>query len=100
MADFKKAASKSEIQAGTGKTVELEGQAIALFNVGGTFYALSNTCAHRGGPLGEGDLAGNQVTCPWHGWTYDVTSGNATHTAASVKTYQVKVEGDDVLVAL
>ena len=100
MPEFKKAATKSEVQPGTGKTVNVDGQAIALFNVEGSIYAISNTCAHRGGPLGEGDLAGKEVTCPWHGWTYDVTNGNATKTAASVKSYPVKVEGEDVLVSV
>ena len=100
MPEFKKAAAKSEIGPGTGKAVDMDGQTIALFNVDGNFYALSNTCAHRGGPLGEGGLSGKEVTCPWHGWSYDVTSGNATHTAASVKTYPVKVEGENILVSI
>ena len=100
MALFKKALSISEVQPGTGKTVNIDGEAIAVFNVDGNFYAISNTCAHRGGPLGEGDLSGKEVTCPWHGWSYDVTTGNATHTAASVKAYQVKIEGNDVLISV
>lgn len=100
MAEFVKAAKISEIPQGTGKTVKLEGQAVALFNVAGNFYATSNTCAHRGGPLGEGSLEGQIVTCPWHGWSFDVATGAATHQAASVKTYPVKTEGEDVLVSI
>ena len=100
MAEFKKAITKSELQPGAGKSVKVDGHDIAIFNLDGSFYAISNTCAHRGGPLGEGDLSGKEVTCPWHGWTYDVTTGNATHTAASVKTYPVKVEGEDVFISL
>src|SRR5438477_490017 len=96
MAEFKKAASKSDIPAGTGKTVDVGGEMIALFNVEGSFHAISNTCAHRGGPLGEGSLSGNTVTCPWHGWSYDVTTGAAQHQPASVKTYPTKIEGDDI----
>ncbi len=100
MAEYKKALKKSELAPGTGKTVKIEDQVVAVFNVAGAFYAISNACAHRGGPLGEGDLAGNEVTCPWHGWAFNVTNGCATHTAASVKTYPVQVEGEDVLVSI
>jgi nitrite reductase/ring-hydroxylating ferredoxin subunit len=100
MAEFKKALTKSELQPGMGKTIQVNGQDIAVFNVDGNFYAINNTCAHRGGPLGEGDLSGKEVACPWHGWTYDVTTGNATHKAASVACYPVKIEGEDVLIGI
>lgn len=68
MGDFVKVGRKDEIEPGTGKTVDVEGTPVALFNVGGTYYAVHNTCRHRGGPLGEGELSGSVVTCPWHGW--------------------------------
>ena len=78
--------------------VDLEGNPIALFNVGGSFYAIDNTCKHAEGPLGEGELDQAQVTCPLHGWQYDVTTGAcATDTSVSQKKYNVKVEGDDIL---
>ena len=85
---------------GEGKTINVGGKALAVFHAGGSFYAIDNTCAHRGGPLSEGDLAGTTVTCPWHAWSYDVTLGSATHQAASVKSFPIKVEGDDVLVGI
>ena len=96
-----KVAKVSEIPTGTGKVVEIDGKAIAVFNCDGAFYATENTCKHRGGPLGEGMLSGTAVTCPWHGWEYDVTSG-ACSMDASVKNqaFAVKVEGEDVLVSL
>ena len=72
---LEKAAKLSEIPAGSIKEVQVGGQAMALANVGGTFYAINNTCLHRGGPLGEGQLDGKVVTCPWHGWQFDVTTG-------------------------
>src|SRR5262249_34203705 len=50
----------------------------ALFNVEGTFYAIDNTCTHRGGPLGEGELSGDTVTCPWHGAHFNVKTGAVT----------------------
>ena len=101
MAVLTKVAKRSEIPAGTGKVVDVEGKAIAVFNCDGTFYAIENTCKHRGGPLGEGMLSGTSVTCPWHGWEYDVTSGVCSMDA-SIKnqTFAVKVDGDDVLISL
>ncbi len=100
-AQFTKIASKSEIPSGSGKAVEINGKAIAVFNCDGTFYATNNTCAHRGGPLGEGSLSGTTVTCPWHGWEFDVASGACQmDPSITVQKFDVKVEGDDVLVAL
>ena len=96
-----KVAKTSDIPAGTGKVVEVGGRAIAVFNADGTFYATDNTCAHRGGPLGEGALSGKTVTCPWHGWEYDVSSGICRMDASiGVKRFDVRVEGDDILVAI
>ncbi len=101
MEGLTKVATKSEIPAGTGKVVEAGGKTIAVFNCNGTFYAIDNTCKHRGGPLGEGSLAATTVTCPWHGWEYDVTSGACTMDASiKVQTFNVKVEGEDILVSV
>ncbi len=99
MANFIKVASRGEIADGTGKTVDAAGRAIALFNVGGKFYAIDNTCKHRGGPLGEGELDGTHVICPWHGWEYDVATGaNLDDPNVKVGCYAVKLDGDDILV--
>lgn len=101
MAAFTKIAKVSDIPLGSGKTVELAGKAIALFNCEGTFYAIENTCKHRGGPLGEGSLTDKTVMCPWHGWEYDVSSGECqTNPASPVQRFDVKVEGEDILVAV
>jgi nitrite reductase/ring-hydroxylating ferredoxin subunit len=99
VATFIRVAAVGDIPAGSGKTVDAGGKQIALFNAGGKFFAIDNSCKHRGGPLGEGELDGTTVICPWHGWEYDVTTG-ANHDDASVKLgcYAVKVEGDEVLV--
>ena len=95
-------AKKSELRPGEGKIAEAGGTSLAVFNVGGDFHVIENTCCHRGGPLGEGDLDGTVVTCPWHGWRYDVTSGKclAPNPAASVKSYRATVEGDEVKVEI
>lgn len=100
MADFVPVAHVGEVPPGRSKIVVVAGNVVALFNVGGTFHALSNTCLHRGGPVGEGELDGSVVTCPWHGWQYDVRTGrNVLNPVACLKTYSVKVDGERVLVA-
>jgi nitrite reductase (NADH) small subunit len=99
MADFVKVATLSELPPGTAKAVEVGGNSVALYNVGGTVYATANTCPHRGGPLGEGDLNESVITCPWHGFQYDVTTGKCqTNPALSLGCHAVRVEGQDVLV--
>ena len=86
-----------------GRTAQVvaRGAVLALYNVGGKVYATDGTCLHRGGPLGEGELDGSVVTCPLHGWTYEVTSGQSlVNPAARLRTYPVVVEGDEVKVDL
>ena len=101
MANFVKVAEVGDLAPGSGKCVEVNGKQIALFNVDGAWYAIDNTCLHRGGPLGEGELEGAVVTCPWHGWQYDVTTGvNTMDESERVERYEVKVEAGSVLVAV
>jgi nitrite reductase (NADH) small subunit len=96
---FVRAVKKAEISAGTIREIQIEGRAVALANVGGTIYAINNTCLHRGGPLGQGQLDGKVVTCPWHGWQFDVTNGKAVQNpAAGVDCYPTEVRGEDVFV--
>jgi len=99
MADFVKVATLSDLPPGTAKAVEVGENSFALYNVGGTVYATTNTCPHRGGPLGEGELNESVITCPWHGFQYDVTTGKCqTNPALSLGCHPVRVEGQDVLV--
>lgn len=97
-----KVAQVGQVAPGTAKVVDAQGTKIAIFNVGGTFYATSNTCTHVGGPLGQGRLDGTTVTCPWHGSQFNVTSGEVVRGPARrpVATYPVRVQGDDLLVVL
>ena len=98
---FEKAARLAEIPEGSIKEVQVAGEPIALANVAGTVYAISNTCLHRGGPLGAGQLEGKVVTCPWHGWQFDVTTGKAVESPnAGVACYTVEVRGEEVFVSL
>ncbi len=92
-------AKASEVPPGTGKTCELNEHQVAVFNVEGKFHCTTNVCPHRGGPLAEGELEGTVVTCPWHGWRFDVTTGaSPVNPAAKIETYPVRIEGDDVQV--
>lgn len=100
MSNFVKVANKSDVSFGCGVKVEVDGKEIALFNCDGNFYAIDDTCLHRGGPLSEGSLEDKVVSCPWHGWQYDVASGAClTNPSVSQNKYQVKVEGNDILIS-
>ena len=91
----------ADIGVGEGRVVEADGRTLALFNVDGAFYALDNDCSHRGGPLGEGDLDGKVVVCPWHAWRWDVTTGsNVNNPALKMACYPVSVDGGRVFVEL
>jgi nitrite reductase/ring-hydroxylating ferredoxin subunit len=83
-----------DLPEGRGATVELPGgKELALYNVGGQFYAVENFCPHRGAPLAEGRIHGHAVECDWHGWRFDLRSGAClTHTSEPVETYEVFVE--------
>jgi nitrite reductase/ring-hydroxylating ferredoxin subunit len=99
MAEFVKVANASEISDGSGKTVDVRGRKIAVFNAGGAFYAIDDACRHRGGPLGEGEVYGTRVVCPWHGWEYDFTTGcNVDDPSMKLSCFAVRVENGDVLV--
>ncbi len=101
MGNFVRAAAVSEVQEGQSKLVEINGRQIALFKIDGAFYAIDNICKHRGGPLHEGEIDGKCVLCPWHGWAYDVTSGECLEDSeCNVDRFDLKVEGDELLIAI
>ncbi|MBI2059254.1 MAG: Rieske 2Fe-2S domain-containing protein [Nitrospirae bacterium] len=102
MADFVKVAILAEIQENQGKLVSVNGTEVALYKVGACIYALRNICPHKGGPLGEGEIQGSVVTCPWHGWEFDLAdAGKCTmNEIIEAKMYPVKQEGDAVLIEI
>jgi NAD(P)H-dependent nitrite reductase small subunit len=101
VADFQKVARRDEIPEGQGKVIEIAGRTIAVFHSGGKFYATDNTCLHRGGPLGEGHVKETIVSCPWHLWGFDVTTGVCTvNEQFKLETFPVKVEGEEILVGI
>ena len=90
-----------DVPAGEGRVVDAGGKMIALFNVDGTYYAIDNGCPHRGGPLGDGDVDKTVVTCPWHGWRWDVATGsNANNPAVKVACFPVTIDAEEVFVDL
>ena len=101
MAQWYRIAKTSEIAPGTARELTAAGRIVALFNVGGTFYALDGICPHAGGPLGEGMLEGSVVTCPWHGWQFDVTTGrHVLNPYIAHATYPLEIKGEEIWVEL
>ncbi len=102
MPDFVKVASVRDIPPGEMIVVEVDGEEVAIANVGGEFFAFSNSCTHRGGPLGEGILTGDVVECPFHAGQFSVRTGEAVAPppTEAAQTYPVQVEGEDIRVAL
>ena len=103
MAQFVKVGTRAELdELEGGKLVEVGGQKIAIFNVGGRYYAIENTCPHRGGPLAEGKIEGDEVICPWHGSRFNVKTGAVLEPPArqGVRSFAVRVTGDDVEVEI
>jgi len=101
MANFVRVAGTADVAPGAGIVASVNGKEYAVFNLSGAFQVIDNTCLHRGGPLGEGELDGDVVTCPWHGWQYNVKTGACqTNPDLKVGCYEVKVEGGDIKIAL
>ena len=98
---FVRVVGAGEIAVGTIREVDVNGKALAIANVGGQFHAIDNTCLHRGGPLGDGPLEGKIITCPWHGWQYDVTTGKVSQNpAVGVACYAIELRGGEIFVDL
>ncbi|MFC6723562.1 Rieske (2Fe-2S) protein [Halobium palmae] len=114
-------AKTGELDEGDRLLVELEGREIAVFNVDGEYLAYTNWCAHQAGPICEGTLSGTWdaeydkedlevsmewcnedevLSCPWHGWEYDITDGKSLTSKAQLPSHPVRTEGDDIVVSL
>jgi nitrite reductase/ring-hydroxylating ferredoxin subunit len=101
MAQKVKVATHGELKPGDKKLVDVEGTPVFLFYTGEKYYALLDSCCHRGGPLSEGTVEGGVVSCPWHGWEFDLETGECkTNPGVSQPVYQVSIEGDEVVVLL
>jgi len=93
----------SEVPPGRGWPARVGDRRVAVFRSKRRVYALENSCAHLGNPIDDGAVSGHCVTCPWHGWRYDLRSGEVLGSAGrrpGLRTYPVKVDGDQVLIDL
>ena len=101
MSDFIFIAKQEEIPLGRMVAFPVEGKRITIYHTARGFFATDNSCPHRGGPLVEGDLMGNEVVCPWHLWGFDLETGrNDRFPEVAVTTHEVKLEGDSIFVRL
>ncbi len=102
MSDYIKLTTESELPpVNEAREFSIGDKVICVANVEGTISAMDNVCLHRGGPLGQGVVAGGKVICPWHGWEWDARTGAAAHNPATkVVVYSLKIENGDVLIKL
>ena len=99
--EFIAVANVSDIPVGRMRAFTISDRKIALYHTERGFFATDNTCPHRGGPLADGDLIGEEIICPWHLWGFDVATGVCTGNATvSVLTHEVKVDAGRVMVCL
>lgn len=99
MSQWIEVAKVQDVPPGESREVVAHDRIVALYNVDGEFYALDGVCPHQGGPLGKGVLQGPVVTCPWHGWQFDVRDGQHQFSAPIKQPcFEVRVDGDAVLV--
>jgi len=100
-ANWTRVAHVAEIAPGTGIEVTAEGRVLAVYNVNGEIHVTEGICPHAGGPLGKGTLTESVVTCPWHGWQFDVCTGrHMLSEQIKVPCFPAKVEGDEIFVQL
>lgn len=101
MAQFIKLASISDLPApNEAKEIRCGDKTICVANVNGQWLAVDNVCVHLGGPLGEGVVEKGKIVCPWHGWAYDLKTGELAPGKPGVKAYPLKIENGDVLIGI
>jgi nitrite reductase (NADH) small subunit len=97
--DFIDAGAVAELPSGRAKAIDVNGRRIALFHTVHGFFALDNTCPHRGGPLAEGDVVGDEIVCPWHLWGFELATGRCPgNPDMTVGTHEVRLDGDRIFV--
>lgn len=101
MSDFVAVADADSVREGESLVVQVGREEVALFRVNGEVIALRNFCPHRGGPIGEGLIEGDTVTCPWHDWPFEISTGVCRiNPGARIQKYPVRINGDKVEVAV
>ncbi|MEK6238694.1 MAG: Rieske (2Fe-2S) protein [Planctomycetales bacterium] len=101
MSRWEEAASLADCPPGSSLEVVVAGRMIALYNIEGTIHALDGVCPHQGGPLGKGELEGKIVTCPWHGWQFNIETGqHQINPSLTQPCIPIRVEDDVIFVGL
>ena len=101
MSEFVSVGRVSDFVPGQGRMVVVNGRHIALFRLDDGFFAIDNLCLHQAGPLCEGEIDGGVVTCPWHGWSYEIRSGTLVQDPrVGVSKHRTRIVGDEVQVQL
>ena len=91
----------ADFESGKGKMVVVSGRHVALFRLGDQFHAIDNLCLHRAGPLCDGTIDNDVVTCPWHGWSYQITTGTLVQDPrVGVSRHEVRIVGEEVSIRL
>lgn len=96
MSEWNRVAACADVSTGKAIVVEHAGEGVAVFNVGGTYYACSDACPHAGGPLHLSMIRGTVISCPWHGWTFDLNAAPGAP-RDGVLRYPVKIENGEIL---
>jgi nitrite reductase/ring-hydroxylating ferredoxin subunit len=101
VAKFLKIARRDEFKDGQCRLIEIKGAAVVIISYRGEFYAIADKCLHQGASLADGDIYGNRIVCPLHGWEYDFTNGrNIDDPSLRLSRYNLRVEGDDILIEI
>lgn len=99
MPEFVEVTTTSEVPVGRARAFDVGAERIALYHTSAGFFATDNTCPHRGGPLAEGDIIGNEIVCPWHLWGFDLATGLCPgNPDIRVAVHEVRVDGERVMV--
>ena len=101
MSEFQPVGRIGDFVHGRGRMVTVSGRHVALFRLGDEFFALDNMCLHRGGPICEGPIENDVVTCPWHGWSYEIRTGTMVQDRrVGVSKHDVRIDGDEISIRL
>lgn len=101
MSEFTDVATIADVPLGRAIARRIGDRTIAIYHTANGYFATDNTCPHRGGPLAEGDLIGDEINCPWHLWGFDVKTGLcAGNREIVVSTHEIRIEGERILVRL
>ena len=98
---WKKVALRKDVRPGAPRVVKVAGREIVLYDLEGELCAIDNVCPHRLGPLSEGFLENGIVSCPWHGWRFDVRTGEGvSHRMAKVDRFPVELRGEEIFLGI